>query len=291
MSVERVTFESGGRTVVGALHLPDGDDRPRGAIVLSGPITSVKEQVTGAYAKALAERGFAALAFDHRHFGESGGEPRQLESPARKIEDVRAAIAWLAGRDELAGLPVHGLGVCAGGGYMAGAAMVEPRIERFAGVAGFYSDAEGTRASMGDDYDRAIERAEAAREAFERGEAVPTIPAVGTEGEVAMPLDEAFDYYGTERGAVANYTNAYAVQSRAETLPFDVQGRAGELRQPALVVHSENALAPALARRFFDALPGEKRELWLETKGQTDFYDDPATIARASDAVAAHFAG
>lgn len=291
MSTERVTFDSGGHAVVGDLHLPEGDEPARGVVVLSGPITSVKEQVSGAYAKALAERGFAALAFDHRHFGESEGEPRQLESPNRKIEDIRAAITYLEGRDDLAGRPLHGLGVCAGGGYMAGAAMVERRIERFAGVAGFYSDAAATKASMGEDYDRAIARAEAARKRFERGEEAPSIPAVGKEGEVAMPLDEAFDYYGTERGAVPNYTNGYALQSRAETLSFDVQGRVGELKQPALVVHSENALAPALAHRFHDGLPGEKRELWLESKGQTDFYDDPAVIARVADAVAAHFGG
>jgi uncharacterized protein len=45
--------------------------------VLTGPLTSVKEQAAGAYAAALAERGFLALAFDQHAFGESGGEPRQ----------------------------------------------------------------------------------------------------------------------------------------------------------------------------------------------------------------------
>ena len=44
---------------------------------------------------ALAERGLAALAFDHRFFGESGGEPRQFENPAAKIEDIRNAVTAL----------------------------------------------------------------------------------------------------------------------------------------------------------------------------------------------------
>ena len=65
------------------------------AIVTTGPLTSVKEQATGAYAKALAERGFAALAFDHRYFGESGGTPRQFENPSAKVADIRAAVAAL----------------------------------------------------------------------------------------------------------------------------------------------------------------------------------------------------
>jgi hypothetical protein len=32
-----------------------------------------------------------------------------------------------------------------------------------------------------------------------------------------------------------------------------------------------------------------KRELWLDSKGQIDFYDDPRLIAAASDAALAHF--
>jgi fermentation-respiration switch protein FrsA (DUF1100 family) len=61
------------------LYLPA--EAPTAAVVTAGPLTSVKEQATGAYARALAARGFAALAFDHRTFGESEGDPRQVEDP------------------------------------------------------------------------------------------------------------------------------------------------------------------------------------------------------------------
>src|SRR6188768_565061 len=90
----RVTFDSAGDSVVGDLHLPD-DDARTGAVVLLGPLTSVKEQATGNYARALARRGWIALSFDPRYFGESGGQPRQLESPPAKIEDVHSAITFL----------------------------------------------------------------------------------------------------------------------------------------------------------------------------------------------------
>ena len=55
------------------------------------------------------------------------------------------------------------------------------------------------------------------------------------------------------------------------------------------MVHSEHALSPALARKFFAALAGPKQDLWLESKGQIDFYDDPVLIAAAADALAAYF--
>jgi len=88
MNIERVTFDAGGATLVGSLHWPESE--PRAALVLTGPLTSVKEQAAGAYARAMAARGFVSLAFDHRTFGESGGEPRQFESPPLKMEDIRA---------------------------------------------------------------------------------------------------------------------------------------------------------------------------------------------------------
>jgi uncharacterized protein len=58
---------------------------------------------------------------------------------------------------------------------------------------------------------------------------------------------------------------------------------------PTLLVHSEKALAPPLARTFFDALGGPKQMQWLVSKGQIDFDDDPALIGAASELLAAHF--
>jgi hypothetical protein len=104
-----------------------------------------------------------------------------------------------------------------------------------------------------------------------------------------MPLREAFEYYGTRRGAVAHYVNRFAVESRLETLPFDAQGVAAAITVPTLLVHSERALAPSWARSFYAQLRAAKRELWLESKGQIDFYDDARLIAAATDAAAAHF--
>ena len=126
------------------LYLP-ADRDPVAAVVTTGPLTSVKEQATGNYARALAERGFAALAFDHRTFGESEGDPRQFENPEGKARDVSAAVTALEADPRTSGLPVVAVGICAGGGYMARAVADDQRIAAFAGVAGYYSDAERVR--------------------------------------------------------------------------------------------------------------------------------------------------
>ena len=74
-------------------------------------------------------------------------------------------------------------------------------------------------------------------------------------------------------------------------MPFDVQRRAPQIAIPTLIVHSERALAPALARAFFAALTPDKEELWVNSKGQIDFYDDPELMGLAAERIASFFGG
>jgi fermentation-respiration switch protein FrsA (DUF1100 family) len=289
VSKTRFTFQSEGETLVGDLFLP-ADGEPAGVLVAVGPLTSVKEQAGGTYAQAMAERGHAALAFDYRYFGESGGQPRQFESPEANIEDIKSAATALLADDRLKDLPLGGLGICFGAGPMVRAVAEVPRFRAFAGVAGVYTDNAKTIARMGDAYQASIDRGRAAERRWrETGEA-ETIPAVAPDGgDVAMPLREAYEFYGTPRGQVPNYVNGYAVQSLAHSLPFDVRGAADALDVPVLVVHSETALVPDLAHAFYSAVQSPKRELWLDSQGQIDFYDDPKLINPAADAVVVSF--
>ena len=75
--------------------------------------------------------------------------------------------------------------------------------------------------------------------------------------------------------------NGFALMSREHTLVYDAQAAAPKIRVPTVLVHSERALAPALARAFYDRLEVPKAIHWLESKGQIDFYDDPALIGPA----------
>jgi fermentation-respiration switch protein FrsA (DUF1100 family) len=129
-------FRSDGESLVGNLFLPSERTKPAGVVVAVGPLTSVKEQAAGGYAQAMAARGYAALAFDYRYLGESGGRPRQSENPAANTEDIKNAATALLADDRLTGRPLFGLGICFGAGPMVRSVAEDARFRAFAGVAG-----------------------------------------------------------------------------------------------------------------------------------------------------------
>lgn len=284
---ERIRFEVDGDTLVGDLHLPTAPG-PHPAVVVAGAMTSVKEQVTGVYAKALAERGIAALAIDHRGYGESGGHPRQYEHHGRKVADLHAALDTLKARADVSSIGLAG--VCLGCGYAAHTAATRDDLTALGLVVGYYRDPAAMRASDPDGFDARVAQGRAAREHFEATGEVQTIPAVALDGDAAMQTAELFDYYGTPRAGVPNYVNAFAVMSREHFLPFDVQAVAPRITQPTLMIHGEKALSPHWARGFHDRLAtSDKRLEWLNGASQVDFYDNPLLVAAAADRLAEHF--
>lgn len=287
MPKEQIRFEVDGDTVVGDLYLPDGAGT-HPAVIVGGPMTSVKEQVTGVYAKALADRGIAALAIDHRHYGESGGQPRQYEYYEHKIEDLRAAVTALGAHHEVDANRLGAVGVCLGAGYVMRASVGDPRVRALGGVAGYYRDVAQMKATDPEGFAAKVDQGIAAREHYEKTGEVETIPAVALDTDAAMTLQSTFDYYGTPRAGVPNYTNAFAVMSREHFLPFDVQSAAPRIDVPVLMLHSENALSPTWARRFYEAISAPKQMQWLEAENQVEFYDRPALVGRASDQLAEH---
>jgi fermentation-respiration switch protein FrsA (DUF1100 family) len=100
MEKKKVSFFSEGIPVVGELYLPTEDSRKVPAVVLCHGFAGVKEILLPPYAERLASKGFAALAFDYRGFGESGGERGRLV-PLEQMADIRNAITYLQTLDKV----------------------------------------------------------------------------------------------------------------------------------------------------------------------------------------------
>lgn len=126
-----VRFANQHLSLAGHLHLPA--DLQAGVryptIVCVHPSGGVKEQTAGLYAAHLAKAGFIALAFDASYQGESEGEPRQLENPHVRVDDISAAVDYLITLAEVDPERIGVLGICAGGGYATAAAMMDTRLK------------------------------------------------------------------------------------------------------------------------------------------------------------------
>lgn len=290
-TIERVSFQSGGETLVGNLYIPTGTDagQPTTGVVVTGAWTTIKEHMPGTYAAELAKRGDIALAFDFRTWGESGGLTRSLENPTLKIEDIIAAGDYLSSRADVDG--VNGLGICASAGYMATAAERSQTFQTIALVAPWLHDAEIVEQVYGgpDGVAGLIEtgRNAAATEA-ETGEA-QLIPATGpVDSNALMP---GVPYYTEDGlGMIPEWENTFNLASWEGWLTFDGVRAAPGITQPLMIVHSEAAAIPQGAHRFFADLTGDKEELWLDDVTQFDFYHREDAVQTASDAVADFFA-
>ena len=148
MQIRDVSFTSDGITLAGHLRVPEHRG-PYPAVLFTGPLSGVKEQVTGLYAERIAAAGYVTLAFDHRNFGASGGAPRRHEDAAGKLHDLRDAVSFLMAQPEVDPAQIGCCGICLGGGYALRFAAFEPRIRAVAGIAGGYNSPVAMRDAMG----------------------------------------------------------------------------------------------------------------------------------------------
>lgn len=285
-----VRFESAGVALVGHLYRPANRTPTKGpAIVVVPPWLNVKEQVATNYARALAERGLVALAFDFRHWGESGGEPRQFESPRAKVEDLRNAVTFLESRPDVDSRQIGILGICFGAGYALQEAIDDSRVRSLATVAAWLHDAGSLEAAFGpEEISRRRKVGLESLAKYVESRAVAYVPASSmTDKEAAMV---GVDYYvdSTRGPAAKQWVNRMAIMSWPGWLDFDAIAIAPKLTTPLLMVHSDGSALPDNVRRVYAAAAGPKDLHWTQGN-HTEFYDKDAHVTKAADAVATHF--
>jgi uncharacterized protein len=295
-----VTFDSAGIPLAGHLYLPGRPaDGPRPAIVVGHPGTSVKEQTSGMYARLLAERGFVTLAFDAAHQGESGGEPRGLEDPAQRVEDIKAAVSHLSTRGEVDAERIGALGICASGGYVLPAAAGDHRIKAVGTVSAvdvarqFRLGADGTQDPAV--FQSMLDAAAQARTAEARGEQPPVLALFPETAEQARTLGgehgaEGFDYYRTPRAQHPRAAGFFTWTSVDRMAAFDAFAPVPLIGpRPLLMIAGTRAVTSWMTVDAFQRATGPKELHWIDGATHVDLYDRKQYVDPAAEALTAFF--
>lgn len=272
-----------------------GWERQPGVVVMGSWLT-VKEQMADLYAGRLAERGYTAVTFDFAGFGASGGGLRQVEVPTRKIANLAAVVDHTRSLSLINGDRIGVLGVCASAQYALGALARGLPVAAFAAVAGWFHDVRTVAPFYGGDdgVRQRLERSSRAATRYAASGELSIVPAYGP-GDDRAGMATELDYYADpQRGAIPAWRNEMSELSWSHWLTYDAFAAAAAVATapavgvPTLFVHSDDAVLPDNVRTVASQLGALAEMAWTEG-AQTDFYDRPAQVDFAVDAVLGHF--
>lgn len=291
---EKVIFTSEGLSLTGHLYraagTADGERAP--ALVMAGPMTSVKEETLPHYAETLQEAGYTVLTFDNRNFGESEGEPRQHLDTYQQVEDLKNAVSYMLTRE---GTDPEKLGlccVCLGAGYGLEVAAMDRRVKAVALVAGGYNITDTYYNLLGaEGFAGYVDNLNATRQRQYETREVQYMPAVVGPPDYApsaMPVQEAYEYYTRAKEREApNWENRLTVASMEHIVSWNVLGHAHLVEQPLLVVHgtTDVLLPPRYAQEVSERAPEPKEISWIETTNHVELYDGVPHVPQALEKI------
>ncbi|MBQ6504544.1 MAG: alpha/beta hydrolase [Flexilinea sp.] len=244
------------------------------AVAVGGPFGAVKEQVSGLYAQEMAARGILAIAFDPSYMGESGGEPRGINSPELNTEDFQAAVDFLSIQDNVDPEKVGIIGICGWGGFALNTAAIDTRIKATAIVTMYdlsrvhakdYFDSNDTEEAR---YQKRKALSDQRTADARNGEYARTegFPETVTD-DMPQFLKDYIAFYN--KGGRAYHPRSigsnggWAAQTMTSLLNTKLFAYAEEIRTPILMIHGAEAHSLYFAKTAFERLTGDNKELMI----------------------------
>ncbi|MDI5888313.1 MULTISPECIES: alpha/beta hydrolase [Flavobacterium] len=273
VNIYPVTYTIKEITIVANVYTPANYDASKKypAVVIAHPNGGVKEQVAGLYAQRLAEQGYITITADAAYQGGSGGEPRNVDKPANRIEDVHAMADFISQYKGVDTSRLGLLGICGGGGYSLKAAQSDKRFKAIATVSMFNSGVVRRNGFMNSQFSTIQQRLKEASDARTQEAAGGTIMYVGdtqlTDKQIAaLPFDlyrEGFEYYGKTH-AHPNSTFKYTKSSLMDLMTFDASTNMDLINQPLLMIAGSKADTFYMTDDAFNkATNAKNKELFL----------------------------
>ena len=300
----KVTFVNRyGITLAADMYVPKGAEGKLPAIAVCGPFGAVKEQCSGLYAQAMAERGFVTIAFDPSFTGESGGNVRYMASPDINTEDFMAAVDFLSLCETADPARIGIIGICGWGGMAINTAALDTRVKATAAMTMYdmtrvnakgYFDSEDSEEAR---YEKRKAMCEQRISDLKNGEYKPG-------GGVVDPLpDDApyfvrdyYDYYKTVRGyhpRSLNSNRGWNVIGCESFINQPILQYSAEIRSAVLIVHGDKAHSFYFGRDAYENMirgskyRDNKELLIIPGASHTDLYDGGKTGAIPFDRIEA----
>jgi fermentation-respiration switch protein FrsA (DUF1100 family) len=286
---KKVTFHNRfGITLVGDLYEPKTQKGKLPAVAVCGAFGAVKEQSSGLYAMNMAERGFVAIAFDPSFTGESGGQPRYLNSPDINTDDFCSAVDFLSLKENVDPEKIGIIGICGWGGLSINAAAIDPRIKATVAVTMYdmsrvtvfgYNDTTTEEQRYETKKQLAKQRLEDYKNGkYKLGGGLPDkVP-----DDAPLFLKQYFDYYKTPRGyhkRSLNSNNGWNSTAGLSLMNTKLLAFAHEIKNAVLIIHGELAHSLYFSKTAYEKLKGDNKELMIIPGAyHCDLYDNLKVI-------------
>lgn len=273
VNIHPVTYTLNGLEIAANVYTPANYDGSGSypAVVVAHPNGGVKEQVAGLYAQRLAELGYITIAADASYQGASGGEPRNIDRPANRINDVRGMADFITQYEGVNDDRLGVLGICGGGGYSLAAAQTDKRFKAVATLSMFNSGVVRKNGFMNSQVSTIQERLKQASEARAQeiagGEILYAANTIASDEEAdKMPFDlyREGHYYYHRTHAHPNSTFRYTMSSLLDLMTFDAAANMELINQPLLMMAGSKADTYYMTDSAFKNATGtDEKELFL----------------------------
>jgi uncharacterized protein len=301
VNIHPVTYKLNGLDISANVYTPANYDpnKKYPAIVVAHPNGGVKEQVAGLYAQRLAEKGYVTIAADAAYQGASGGQPRNVDKPEHRIEDIHGMADFITRYPGVDVARLGLLGICGGGGYSLAAAQTDKRFKTIATVSMFNSGRvrrNGFKDSQFDTIQQRLRRASDARARESAGgEVLYSGDANLTNEQIAsQPFDlyrQGYEYYWKTH-AHPNSTFKYTTSSLLDLMRFDATDRIELVDQPLLMIAGSKADTLYMTEDAFAKATGTKDKELFKIDGAThiETYWVPKYVDAATDKLTSFYA-
>lgn len=238
-----------------------------------------------------------AIAYDASYQGESTGEPRLLENPYIRVEDISATIDYISALPYIDENRIGAAGICAGGGYSINAAINDQRIKAVGGIS-----TVNIGAMYRNGWDGSVKDADALS-LLQMGGDARAKEAQGTDGgklpfapekkedAPSKEMEDAWEYYRTPRAMCSTAPGYVLSRSLTQLVTYDAFNYAEAfLKQPVQIVVGSESGCKWMSEDIHSRAASTNKHLHIVNgANHMELYDVPQYVEETASVIVPFF--